>query len=121
MRLTGNQTTKRLTLLLIAVFSWLFIGSLILFHQEHVCGKHTSAFEHLFVAPKTKDETTIGLKQYKATQGDQFIPAAFIIRPVITVSEYNADQPEQLPVDEDFTVPDELPDFTSGLRAPPAA
>jgi len=121
MKITGNQTTKRLTLLLIAVFSWLFIGSLILFHQEHVCGKHTSAFEHLFVAPKTKDETAIGLKHVKAAQGVQYIPAAFTHRSQITVSEFFAGQPEGLPVLDDLLLFQELPDLTTGLRAPPLA
>jgi hypothetical protein len=121
MKMSGNQMIKRLTLLLIAVFSWLFVGSLILFHQEHVCGKHTSAFEHPFVAPKTKDESTIGLKQIKAQQGDQFIPAAFFSKPAISVTEFCACEPEALPVAEAFTIPDELPEFACGLRAPPAA
>jgi hypothetical protein len=120
MKMTGNQMIKRLTLLLIAVFSWLFIGSLIIFHQEHVLGKHTSAFEHLFVVPKTKDETVIGLKHVKTQQGHYSIPADFIIRPA-TASEHIAGLPETLVFGDDLIIPDSSPGLNLGLRAPPAA
>jgi hypothetical protein len=120
MKMTGNQMIKRLTLLLIAVFSWLFIGSLILFHQEHVLGKHTSAFEHLFVVPKTKDETIIGLKQVKTQLGNYSIPVDFVLR-TATASEFYAIQPEALPFTADLFIPDISPGLNLGLRAPPAA
>lgn len=112
--------TKRLTLLLIAVFSWLFIGSLILFHQEHVLGKHTSAFEHLFIAPKTKDESSIGLKLIRAAQGNQYISAVSVIQPP-AVSEYYALEGELLPVVPHIPAPDKDPLSIGGLRAPPLA
>ena len=51
----GNRD-KRIAMLLIAAFAWLFIGSLIIFHQEHVLGKHFRMNTQLFISPKTKDK-----------------------------------------------------------------
>jgi hypothetical protein len=47
---------KKIAFLLIAAFAWLFIGSLIVFHQEHVLGKHVKLNSHLFISPKSKDK-----------------------------------------------------------------
>ena len=47
---------KKIALLLSAAFAWLFIGSLIIFHQEHVLGKHLQMNQHLFISPKKDKE-----------------------------------------------------------------
>lgn len=47
---------KKIAMLLIAAFTWLFIGSLIVFHQEHVLGKHYQLNCQLFISPKLKDK-----------------------------------------------------------------
>ena len=51
----GNRD-KKIAMLLIAAFTWLFIGSLIVFHQEHVLGKHYQLNCQLFISPKSKDK-----------------------------------------------------------------
>ena len=51
----GNRD-KKIAILLIAAFAWLFIGSLIIFHQEHVLGKHIRMNSQLFISPKSKDK-----------------------------------------------------------------
>lgn len=47
---------KKIALLLTAAFAWLFIGSLIIFHQEQVLGKHYQLNCQLFISPKSKDK-----------------------------------------------------------------
>jgi len=54
-RLIGNRD-KRIAILLIAAFAWLFIGSLIIFHEEHVLGKHFGLTSQLFISPKSSDK-----------------------------------------------------------------
>jgi len=60
-KLVGNRD-KKIALLLIAAFAWLFIGSLIIFHQEHVLGKHIKLNSHLFISPKSKDKQGFTVK-----------------------------------------------------------
>ena len=47
---------KRIALLLIAAFAWLFIGSLVIFHEEHVLRKHFNLDFQVFITPKSKDK-----------------------------------------------------------------
>jgi hypothetical protein len=54
-RQVGNRD-KKIAMLLIAAFAWLFIGSLIVFHQEQVLGKHYRLNSQMFITPKTKDK-----------------------------------------------------------------
>ena len=63
-KLVGNRD-KKIALLLIAAFAWLFIGSLIIFHQEHVLGKHIKLNSHLFISPKSKDKQGFTVKLCK--------------------------------------------------------
>jgi hypothetical protein len=51
----GNRD-KKIAILLIAAFAWLFIGSLIIFHEEQVLGKHFGLVSQLFVSPKSNDK-----------------------------------------------------------------
>lgn len=51
----GNRD-KKIALLLVAAFAWLFIGSLVIFHQEHVLGKHFQMNSKMFISPKSKDK-----------------------------------------------------------------
>jgi hypothetical protein len=53
---------KRIAMLLIAAFAWLFIGSLVIFHEEHVLGKHFSLNIQAFVSPKSKDKQGFSIK-----------------------------------------------------------
>ncbi len=46
---------KLMVLLVAFAFSWLFIGSLIIFHQEHIYKKIVPAHAILFIHPKTKE------------------------------------------------------------------
>jgi len=54
--------------LLVAAFAFLFIGSLIIFHQEHVLGKHIKLNSHLFISPKSKDKQGLTVKLVKPIQ-----------------------------------------------------
>ena len=47
---------KRIAMLLITAFAWLFIGSLVIFHEEHVLGKHFNLNFQTFISPKSKDK-----------------------------------------------------------------
>jgi hypothetical protein len=47
---------KRIAMLLIAAFAWLFIGSLVIFHEEHVLGKHFNHSTQAFISPKSNDK-----------------------------------------------------------------
>jgi hypothetical protein len=120
MKMTSYKLNKRLTLLLAAVFSWLFVGSLIIFHQEHVLGKHTNAISHHYIVPKSKDKVTDALQQIPASQdlslftgdhaetaekGDYFLPE-IVGKLIISPSGLFSDHP---------------PRMIFGLRAPPVA
>lgn len=61
----GNRD-KRIALLLVAAFAWLFIGSLVVFHQEHVLGKHFRMNTHLFISPKLKDKENYSVALQKS-------------------------------------------------------
>lgn len=52
-------------MLLIAAFAWLFIGSLIIFHEEHVLGKQFKLSSQLFISPKVKDKQGLTLNLVK--------------------------------------------------------
>jgi hypothetical protein len=60
----GNRD-KRIALLLIAIFTWLFTVSLIIFHFEHVLGRHSLVKSELFISPKLKDKQNLSLKLVK--------------------------------------------------------
>ena len=53
---------KRITMLLIAAFAWLFIGSLVIFHEEHVLGKHFNLISQAFISPKSNDKQGFSVK-----------------------------------------------------------
>jgi len=111
---------KRLTLLLAAAFSWLFISSIILFHQEHVLGKNGNTLSHQFIVPKTKDKVGYLLKQLPASF-KVFSNMGFII------SDRDMDKHLFLGVMTKLTVSpiglfcDQAPQMIYGLRAPPVA
>jgi len=64
-----RNTDKKIAILLIAAFAWLFIGSLILFHQEHVLGKHIKLNSQLFISPKSsKDKQSLTVKLQQPLQ-----------------------------------------------------
>ena len=47
---------KRLVLLIAFSIIWIFIGSLVIFHQEQVMGKTFKFSTNSFIVPKSKDE-----------------------------------------------------------------
>jgi len=51
-----------MAMLLIAAFAWLFIGSLVIFHEEHVLGKHFNLNIQAFISPKSKDKQGFAVK-----------------------------------------------------------
>jgi hypothetical protein len=64
---------RKIAMLLIAAFAWLFIGSLIIFHQEHVLGKHILMNNHLFITPKSKDKQHLTTEWNPTTQPFQHL------------------------------------------------
>lgn len=62
----GNRD-KKIALLLIAAFAWLFISSLIIFHEVHVFGKHIDLASQVFISPKSKDKQGSTVKLLKST------------------------------------------------------
>ena len=61
----GNRD-KKVALLLIAAFAWLFIGSLIIFHEEHVLGKHFAMNTKCFISPKSNEKKDLTLSLQKS-------------------------------------------------------
>jgi hypothetical protein len=59
---TSGNREKRIAMLLIAAFAWLFIGSLVIFHEEQVLGKHFNLNIQAFVSPKSKDKQSFSVK-----------------------------------------------------------
>jgi hypothetical protein len=57
---------KKIAILLIAAFAWLFIGSLIIFHEEHVLGKHFRVSSQLFISPKSNEKKDFTLAPQKS-------------------------------------------------------
>jgi hypothetical protein len=120
MKISNNKMTTRLTLLLAVVFSWLFVGSLIIFHQEHVLGKHSDAISNHFIVPKSKDKVGLSLKQLPVSQklnllcGDLSVeqdPGLTFFQGMMT----------KLIVSPLGLFSDHPPRMTLGLRAPPAS
>ena len=108
-------------MLLAAAFAWLFIGSLVIFHEEHVLGKHFNQNIQAFISPKSKDKQGFSFKLHNpllklfdhvGTPGilsqnehSAFICCTFEIKPKETSSFY-----------QDKEILNYFP-----LRAPPAA
>ena len=109
-----------MAMLLAAAFAWLFIGSLVIFHEEHVLGKHFNQNIQAFISPKSTDKQdfTIKLHHYLLKFFDDgqtagilsqnlhaaFNSCVFEIKPKETSSFY-----------QDKEILDNFP-----LRAPPA-
>ena len=53
---------KRTAMLLIVAFAWLFIGSLVIFHEEQVLGKHFNFHTQAFISPKSNEKQGFGIK-----------------------------------------------------------
>jgi hypothetical protein len=111
---------KRLILLIAFSITWIFIGSLVIFHQEQVMGK-TFKWSHIScIVPKSKDERTASkIKASLSTDHSQQL--------ILAVLDDN--QREQVisgvfsllhQTDTRQAVP-ECSVLFSGLRAPPAA
>jgi hypothetical protein len=112
---------KKIALLLAVAFAWLFIGSLVIFHQEHVLGKHLSMNNHLFISPKSKDkkEYTYHLQTPKLIFTCNVLTAG-----ILTGEKYSASLGVSYIYkarESSFLYNDDLFLTCSSLRAPPAA
>jgi hypothetical protein len=117
-KLVGNKD-KRIALLLAMAFAWLFISSLIFFHEEHVLGKHFRMNTHLFINPSPKEKKETGAKLFKLPQkladngthagitGEENYSFALQNSVRITYTEYSSE------------FPDEFLKIKPFLRAPP--
>ena len=111
---------KRIALLLIAAFAWLFIGSLIIFHEEHVLGKHFNLTSQLFITPKSKDEKSFTVKLLQTVQklNDNGSSAGILTYDVYTAAKRIASDTKLIEIfsfhHEDIILGDQ------SLRAPPA-
>jgi hypothetical protein len=114
----GNRD-KRVALLLIAAFTWLFTVSLIIFHKEHVLGRHSSVKCDLFVSPKSNDRQNLAIKlvkpvlKLKDNSGSGFI----ISRPECSTGFSQAFDSRYCELFPFF--PDESLNASGPLRAPP--
>lgn len=53
---------KWVMLLVAMAFGWISVGSLIMFHKEHVLRQHVDLPSYLFVAPKSKQDASSGFR-----------------------------------------------------------
>jgi hypothetical protein len=120
MNKSNNIMTKRLTLLLVAVFSWLFVGSLIMFHQEHVLGKHSNAISNHFIVPKSKDKDGNNLKQLPVSQKVNLFAGDFAVG-LESGEAFVQRMMTKLTVSPIGLFSDHPPRMSLGLRAPPVA
>jgi hypothetical protein len=111
---------KKIAMLLAAAFAWLFIGSLVIFHQEHVLGKHFSFNTQLFISPKSKDkkEYTYHLQKPQLKIFDNVLSAGILTGEkyygLLTVSYiFKARESSFLNIDDPLLT-------QTSLRAPPA-
>lgn len=111
---------KRLILLIAFSVMWVFIGSLVIFHQEQVMGKTFKWHKISFVVPKSKDEKSASKLLVKNSQ-DHGHPV------ILAVLDEN--QREQLLEGHYSLLPRQVEssfipgffDLIIGLRAPPLA
>jgi len=111
---------KKIAMLLIAAFAWLFIGSLIIFHEEHVLGKQFKLSSQLFISPKLKDKQGIAqnlvkpvLKLYENGGSAGIIDKEFTFNNLTDTFELK-------PKESSSFRPDDSILNYSPLRAPPA-
>lgn len=57
-----KNRVKWMVLLVVFAIGWISVGSLIVFHQEHVLHKHVDLHAYFFIAPKHKDESVYSVK-----------------------------------------------------------
>jgi hypothetical protein len=116
----GNRD-KRIAVLLVAAFAWLFIGSLIIFHEEHVLGKHFSLTTQLFISPKSNDKKDLSFDLQKSLLKfqDNMVSAGL---PVIKdISDIQLISYEFKSKEASSILPDDVCIKYSALRAPPVA
>ncbi len=111
---------KRLVLLIAFSIAWIFIGSLVIFHQEHVMGKVFKWHSISFLVPKSKVKTFISFADdSNSDTSDNEAPAAVSETPKPALS--SNDSLAIIPVIWRETLADAATGMSSGLRAPPAA
>jgi hypothetical protein len=59
-------------------FSWISVGSLIMFHKEHVLRQHVDLQAYLFIAPKSKDKPSFSIKKSSPVPGFSRIDFHFL-------------------------------------------
>lgn len=108
-------------MLLIAAFAWLFIGSLVIFHEEQVLGKHFDPSIQAFISPKSNDKQGFAIKIVNPLQKIFDNGGTVGIAPQICHSSNNSSAFEIKPKEtssfyQDKEILDNFP-----LRAPPSA
>lgn len=111
---------KRIAILLIAAFAWLFIGSLIVFHQEHVFGKHLRLNIQVFISPKYKDKQALTLKLQQPVKTIVDL-ASSAVNSKIDIDVFYAVCLLELKFFEVSSFADDILPACTGLRAPPTA
>jgi hypothetical protein len=108
---------KRLTLLIAFSIVWIFIGSLVIFHQEQVMGKSTFLHQISFLVPKSKEKTSLSgkIQDHSPNSTDQvaegITPGAF--------ATCHREVSGSLAVVSSFDLYLQQRDSSPGLRAPP--
>lgn len=117
---SSARIQKRLILLIAFSITWIFIGSLVIFHQEQVMGR-TLKWNHIScIVPKSKDErTTSKIKASIPTDHSQHL--------ILAILDDNQREPvisgvfSLLCQTDTGQAVNELTVLFSGLRAPPVA
>jgi hypothetical protein len=109
---------KRLILLIAFSIIWIFIGSLVIFHQEHVMGKTFKFNTISFIVPKSKDEKA-AIKAKTEIPSDHSQNLILAILDDNTREQLLAGSFKLMPLNDDKRI---LPVFVNqshSLRAPP--
>lgn len=117
-----NSTKYRLKLpamLVVLAFSWITIGSLVMFHQEHVLRKHVDLQTYLFVAPKNKDKSDQVI-QCPQVQKNNFATDRISLPDQVQGSLYGWGAMTLQHLTACVPLPNTFPPGSNALRAPPA-
>ena len=119
MKKSTDYRVKFLAMMVVMAFSWITIGSLVMFHQEHVLKKHVDLQTYLFVAPKNKDKSG-HLKQCPQVQKNNSAidSAPLADRVQGSLQGWGAMTRQHLTAC--IPIPEAFPPGSHALRAPPA-
>ena len=114
-----KKRDKRIALLLTAAFAWLFIGSLVIFHEEHVLRKHFNTDFQVFITPKSKDKQGFTGKFLQPVQKYNDYGTSAGILGFNGYPPVNYLALDLIPKDPSSFIPDDLILSNFPLRAPP--